>query len=386
MYENPLRARRIKVEPDNGQKQTLLGFFGAVRFAYNMLVTKFPDPGKGGVTLKDMRAIVHGDDTPQWLKDIHYEIRDCAVTDFNKARKAHFAKLKKKKQNDPTAKHEAKFKFRSKRDSQQSFELRARDWGRSKGVFASLFGKDKIKATEELPETPETTIRVIGDRLGRFYFAVPRQVTARSESQAPSLREGVVALDPGVRTFQTTYDADGLVSEWGKGDMKRIFQFCHNADNLQSKWKEAKGGKRCSIKLAWHRVQDRVKNLVKELHRKLASWLCETYHTILIPVFETSRMVKRGKRKINNETARGMMTWSHYSFRQLLKNKAELFPWVNVVECKEPYTSKTCGRCGTLHHKLGGSKTFCCPSCRYVADRDVNAARNILLRQLTLFA
>ncbi len=40
-------------------------------------------------------------------------------TDFDKARKAHFAKLKMKQQNDPTAKHEAEFKFRSKRDTQR---------------------------------------------------------------------------------------------------------------------------------------------------------------------------------------------------------------------------------------------------------------------------
>ncbi len=107
---------------------------------------------------------------------------------------------------------------------------------------------------------------------------------------------------------------------------------------------------------------------------------------VLIPVFETSRMVSRGGRKINSKTCRNMLTWSHYAFRALLKAKAELYPWVMDIECNEAYTSKTCGGCGVLNHKLGGSKTFRCTSCGYIADRDINAARNILVRFLSLLS
>ncbi len=77
-------------------------------------------------------------------------------------------------------------------------------------------------------------------------------------------------------------------------------------------------------------------------------------------------------------------TWSHYTFREMLKTKAELYEGVNVVTCDEAYTSKTCGQCGWIHAKLGGSKTYRCQQCHYHADRDVNAARNIMLRYLSL--
>ena len=79
-----------------------------------------------------------------------------------------------------------------------------------------------------------------------------------------------------------------------------------------------------------------------------------------------------------------MLTWSHYGFRETLKAKAELHPWVNVIECDECYTSKTCGKCGELNSKLGSSKTFRCDKCDYVADRDINGARNVMIRYLTL--
>ena len=41
-------------------------------------------------------------------------------------------------------------------------------------------------------------------------------------------------------------------------------------------------------------------------------------------------------------------------------------------------------QCGEIHHNLGSNKTFKCPWCDYEADRDISAARNILLRYLTL--
>ncbi|RHZ62220.1 hypothetical protein Glove_341g17 [Diversispora epigaea] len=44
------------------------------------------------------------------------------------------------------------------------------------------------------------------------------------------------------------------------------------------------------------------------------------------------------------------------------------------------YTSKTCGNCGFIKKNLGESKTFRCDSCDLVIDRDVNGARNILLK------
>ena len=69
--------------------------------------------------------------------------------------------------------------------------------------------------------------------------------------------------------------------------------------------------------------------------------------------------------------------------RKLLA-KAELYPACRVIVCDEAYTSKTCGQCGAINRKLGGSKVFRCKPCGYTADRDASAARNILLRYLTL--
>ena len=214
----------------------------------------------------------------------------------------------------------------------------------------------------------------------------------------------IVALDPGVRCFQTIYDPDGLAVEWGQQDIQRIYRLCRHADKLKSQLdstKDAIGPKfnklygqnaktrkryRRKLKKAWLRVLTQIKNLVNEVHKKLCKWLCDNYEVILIPEFRVSQMVnKKNKRKIRSKTARQMCTWAHYRFRKMLEAKAQTYQRCRVIVVQEPYTTKTCGGCGELNEKIGSKKVFICPfdNCDYEADRDISAARNILLRFLT---
>ena len=136
----------------------------------------------------------------------------------------------------------------------------------------------------------------------------------------------------------------------------------------------------------------KVRRMINDIHRKTANWVCSNYSTVLLPEFESSRMVrkqrngKRIARKINKKTVRGMLTWSHYAFRQRLLHRAKRSPGCEVIICDEAYTSKACGKCGKTHEKLGGNKVFKCPqpTCDHVACRDGDAARKILIRFLTI--
>ena len=85
------------------------------------------------------------------------------------------------------------------------------------------------------------------------------------------------------------------------------------------------------------------------------------------------------KRKIGKSVVRRMLLWAHYEFRQKLLWVAKRHG-TTVVIVNEAYTSKTCSSCGWQNHKLGKKKTFRCSNCDLDMDRDINAARNILLR------
>jgi putative transposase len=47
-------------------------------------------------------------------------------------------------------------------------------------------------------------------------------------------------------------------------------------------------------------------------------------------------------------------------------------------------TSKTCGNCGNIKQDLGASKVYKCSECKKKMYRDVNGARNILLKNINL--
>ena len=190
---------------------------------------------------------------------------------------------------------------------------------------------------------------------------------------------GVVALDPGVRTFQAWYSQDAC-GEIGKGAAARIYKRVRWIDKAMEKLSSCTRSRtRKRLQVAIDRMRLKLKNVQDDLHWKTAKWLCSSFSTIFIPEFQVSNMITKGKRRLRKKSVRNMLSLRHYSFRQRLITKAEEYG-VKVEVCNEAYTSKTCGSCGVLHHKLGGAKVFKCPSCGIVMDRDYNGARNILLR------
>jgi NADH pyrophosphatase NudC (nudix superfamily) len=144
----------------------------------------------------------------------------------------------------------------------------------------------------------------------------------------------------------------------------RIQRLCQHLDNLISRSEDAKCRQRRQMRIAGNRIRERIQALIKDLHNKAVNLLVNSYKVIYLPTFDSSQMVikSRGgkKRRINSKSARQMLTLSHYRFEQLLL-QASLRCGVLVVLCNESYTSKTCGNCGHIHYKLGGSKVFKCP-------------------------
>jgi IS605 OrfB family transposase len=381
------KTRKIRLYPNKSEREKLDKWFGAARWTYNECLRAVYDLNLP-LNLEVLRNFALNNEAivdKPWLKETPYDVRDEALRDLIKAFDSNFAK------GAPF-----KIKFRKKkRLTSESIVILSKHWlprdlktkkprKRSKNAFQFL---KNIKSSEPLPQDLVYDSRLQKSKDGKYYLCVLRPTELRPENQRPEKGglKGVVAIDPGVRTFGTTYDPSGLIMEWGKKDFGRIFSLCRRIDKLQSKWsqKEVRSKQRLRLKKAAARLRNKVTNLVTDLHHKFAKWLCMNYHYVLLPRFETQQMVCRKQRKINSKTAWLLSTWSHYKFRQRLIEKAREYPWCKVIICDEHYTSKTCGFCGTIRWDLGGRKIFRCYKCNYVCDRDINASRNILLRYLT---
>ena len=134
------------------------------------------------------------------------------------------------------------------------------------------------------------------------------------------------------------------------------------------------------MRWAQARLRQRIINLVDELHWQTARWLTGNYKVILLPTFEPQDMTRRAGRRIRSKTARMMLSFRHYEFRQRLRWKA----WQRgalVIEVNEAYTSKTLSWDGSIKSNLGGAKVIRDEN-GFGMERDVNGARGIFLRAL----
>jgi putative transposase len=186
----------------------------------------------------------------------------------------------------------------------------------------------------------------------------------------------MVFLDPGIRKFQTFYSPEGYCGYTNEEYSELMKQKYFKIDNLQSfydnpKWKVNK----YNLKNKILKLRTKVSNIVDDLHWKCSNFLCDNFKTIIIPVFKTQNIVCKKKRKITTLTARLCNSYKHYEFRQRLHHVARKKD-CKVIVTTEPYTSKTCGKCGHLNMGLNGSKTFDCEKCNVSLDRDINGARN----------
>ncbi len=82
--------------------------------------------------------------------------------------------------------------------------------------------------------------------------------------------------------------------------------------------------------------------------------------------------------KLNHKTSRNMYNLGFYTFKEKLKSKCETNN-CELVICTEDYTSKTCSNCGNIY-EVGSSKIYSCSKCKCIFDRDINAAKNIYLK------
>lgn len=270
-----------------------------------------------------------------------------------------------------------KAKFKSVKDTSQTIQFKVGNY--KNGTWYCQTTKELKFSTigHPVPLQCEYGTELVYRR-GKWYgcFPVVEEVKTTGSSR-------VIALDPGNRTFLTGFDGENVL-EIGKGDIGRIQRLCQHLDNLISRSAKTTCRKRRKMRIAANRVRERIQSLIKDLHNKAVSLLVNSYKVIFLPTFDSSQMViknKGKKRKINSKSVRQMLTLSHYRFEMHLKQAAKR-KGVIVVLCNESYTSKTCSNCGHIHHKLGGSKVFHCPHCGIKMKRDVNGARNILLRAL----
>jgi IS605 OrfB family transposase len=144
------------------------------------------------------------------------------------------------------------------------------------------------------------------------------------------------------------------------------------------------------LKIKLHRPIEGTAKTVHLVHRADSHWYallaCEADpHTVHVPCecahpdigidvvedLQITAMVK------NHHLSKSIMDASWGAFLAILSAKAASAGH-EVIRVNPRFTSQKCSRCGEIVHKSLSVRTHICPFCGYMADRDVNAAKNIL--------
>lgn len=331
------------------------------RYWFNKAVEYLQKEGTKAMLSEVRKAVQVKTDHPEWAFDCPQRIREHAFADAVGAVKN--AKKKTLAQGGFN-----KIKFRSKKDVKQRFGFDKHSL--SDGfVFSQKKMRTHFHSTEPVTTHKEGT-EIVREN-GRYFLIVPTVINVKKPENQ---RFSSVSIDPGIRTFVSFFSPE-VFGKVGQGDFGRIMRLCHHLDRIYSRMSKVKCKQKRNLKKASQRLRWKIKDLVSELHHKLAHFLVTRFDTIYLPTFETSQMVT----KLRSKAARMMQTFRHYDFQQFLIAKAEEYS-SKVVLVNEAYTSKTCSFCGKIH-KIGSKKVLKC-SCGVEVDRDLNGARGIMLRAL----
>lgn len=354
------KSKKIRLYPTKQQQQIIDCWFGVARYVYNQTVEYLRQPE----TMANWKAIKGNilNSLPEFCADVPYQIKSIAVRDACIA----VREAKKKFKVDGQVRE---VKFRSRKNPIQSCYI-PKAAVLPSGIYYTILGN--LRYGEQLP-SEFGDCRVVRNS-GRYYLCLPIKAPRQmGENQAR-----VVALDPGVRTFQTFF-SESSFGKLGIDSNLVIQKLCFRLDDLISRMSKANKRRKKSMQIAADRLRRRIRNKVDELHHKAARFLVDNFDVILLPTFETKEMSSKAKRRIRSKSVRQMLGLAHYRFKLFLKHKAFECGKM-VVDVCEAYTSKTVSWTGEIIHNLGGRKVIQSKLDGRTMDRDLNGARGIFLR------
>ncbi len=309
----------------------------------------------------------------EWTKKLPKVVREGVVEDYSDAKNAAFTNL--------NLGNIAKFRMKYRKyTNQPAFHISNQVQSISNGKYIKLFPRILKKANISNPhvlvnkgdrsfveqyigEKPKQICKIKYE-YGQWFLIVPYNTEVK-----PIVKErGVCAIDPGVRTPLTLYDAERFVSfQYEKEIYTKLITKLHLLQSLRDKKQITSH----SYKKARIRIRRRWTNLVKDMHYKCATYLVSNYSIIGIPPFETSKMVTGS---LHKKTKLEMLDWCHFKFKTRLISKARQLS--HILHPDESYTTQSCTKCGTLND-VGGAKIYECKKCQHKIGRDDGSSRSI---------
>ncbi len=226
------------------------------------------------------------------------------------------------------------------------------------------FGRISIRKHREVKDEIKTL--VLKRESSGKWFAV---FTVEEDCRKPRKNSGeAVGVDLGLKTFATLSNGVEV------GNPRHLRKHEEGLACFQRRLSKKKrgSGNRCKAKLRVARLHEKVCNARSDFLHKLSKRLVDSYSVIALEKLASQKMAGQKFGKQINDAGWNM-------FANMLCYKAE-GAGCRVVFVNPENTTKTCSNCKSIQDMPLQERTYECRACGLVIDRDLNAARNILVK------
>ncbi len=240
------------------------------------------------------------------------------------------------------------------------------DFSLNKELKVTPFGEIAIKKHREIKGKIKT-LTLKRESSGKWFaiFTAEEEKSISKENKKES-----VGIDLGLMRFAT-------LSNGMKIDNPRHFKrYEERLTFIQRKFsfhkkKKTKNYKKAKVRVA--KLHEKISDCRKDFLHKISTELVNDYSIIALEKLNSRQMAEKRYGKQINDAG-----WS--MFANMLAYKAE-GAGCRVVFVNPEDTSKMCSNCGSIRDHLSlRDREYACPNCGLLIDRDLNAARNILIR------
>jgi putative transposase len=361
---------RYRIDPTAAQRQALARAFGCARVVYNDALAERQRAYRTGEQISDTevqrRVITKAKRTPEraWLTEVASVALVQACQDARRAYRNWFDSLKAKRKGRRVGRP----RFRTKH-GRQSIRLTRNGFALHRGrLYLAKIGQVRVRWSRELPSVP-SSVTVIREPDGRYYASF---VVERDPTPLPPVSR-TAGIDLGLVAFATIAASDGTIETLAnprhlRAAERRLVRAQRNLSRKQ-KGSRNRAKARLRVAVAYRRVRDRR----ADHHHKLALRLIRENQTIAVEDLAVAGLARTPLAKSVHDAG-----WA--TFLGLLEAKAAQHDRQVVKVGRWAPTSQICSACGRQDGpKPLGVRAWACPACGAVHDRDVNAARNILV-------
>jgi putative transposase len=237
--------------------------------------------------------------------------------------------------------------------------------GRVLRVPGKLGTAIKIKRHREMDGAPKTG-HLVKRADGHWYALIVCETPSTGDLTHPADDRPAIGLDVGLKVFLA--DSEGETIENPRFYRTSQATLRRKQRRLSARVKGSHRRRKMAREVA--KTHLKIERQRRDFHFKTAKRYADAYQTIVVEDLNI-RALSRGM------LAKSILDAGWSAFLDILTDKAASAGG-QVIRINPRFTTQNCSRCGAYVQKSLSVRTHICPSCGYVADRDVNAAQNIL--------